>query len=134
MKAEFDKIISSIFTCVLFTVAFRFVYYMMVHWKENELTFPDENYKDKKGWIGLSVCVGVMLLLNVFFFVYCVVFCGVYVNTQYGWFYSGLWSLFFIWGVFSFVYIVIISLIQYLGQQNTKIQKVVNYMKELFIF
>ena len=71
-----------------------------------------------------------MLALIVFFFYYCVVFCGIYIKTQYGWFYSGIWSLLFNWVIFAPFYILIISLVE----NKTDKASCVYYMKRLFIF
>ena len=70
-----------------------------------------------------------MLGLSIFFFYYCIVFCGMYVNTQYGWFYSGIWSLFWNWVVFAPLYIVIITAIESTGNIVCAY-----YMKRLFGF
>ena len=70
-----------------------------------------------------------MLILSVFFFYYCVVFCGIYVNAQYGWFYSGIWALLWNWIAYAPIYIIIISLVEANGGE-----KCGYYMKRLFVF
>ena len=70
-----------------------------------------------------------IVLLDVFFWYYTIVFCGIYVNAQYGWFYSGIWSLMWVWVVYAPIYILIISLFEHCGNQCC-----VYYMKRFFIF
>ena len=39
--------------------------------------------------------------LDIFFFYYCMGFCAVYVNAQFGWFYSGIWAMIFNWFIYG---------------------------------
>ena len=75
---------------------------------------------------------GVMVILIIFFFYYSVAFCGVYIQTQKNWFYSGIWSLFWNWVIFAPIYIVIISVLEY--KKHVIDDPVIYYMKRLFCF
>ena len=87
----------------------------------------------KKNIVRKVIVFVFMLAIVIFFFYYAVVFCGVYVKTQYGWFYSGIWSLLFIWIGFAPLYTLTITTAQYVrGVQDE--DKVVYYLKELFVF
>ena len=75
------------------------------------------------------IACALMLGLNIFMWYYTVVFCGVFTHAQYGWFYSGIWALFWDWIVFSIVYILIIS-----GMESGGVSpSCIYYMKALFI-
>ena len=96
------------------------------------LMFPTDGERElsKNGMLIRRIIAGIfMLALNIFFFYYTIVFCGIYVNTQYGWFYSGIWSLFWVWICFAPLYIVIISAVENAGSEICAY-----YMKRLFIF
>ena len=70
-----------------------------------------------------------MLALTVFLFYYSTVFCGIYIHTQSGWFYSGIWSLLILWLVLNNLYIFIITIIEKGG-----CLKCSYYMKRLYPF
>ena len=70
-----------------------------------------------------------ILGLDVFFFYYCMGFCAVYINAQFGWFYSGIWAMIFNWFIYGPFYIFVISIIESFGGG-----KIAYYMKRLFIF
>jgi hypothetical protein len=73
-----------------------------------------------------------MLIISIFLCYYVTVFCAIYKNTQIGWIYSVLWSLILNWLCFSTVYILIISLIEYI--ENEKNSCLTYFMKRLFVF
>ena len=98
MKTEFEKIMASISTCIALTIIVRLITLVTLSQKE-KLTQQLQTNKATEQVIGeftksmlvRRIIAGVfMLALNVFFFYYCIVFCGMYVNAQYGWFYSGI--------------------------------------------
>ena len=140
MKSEFDKIISSIVTSLALTVIVRAIALVTFANKE-ELVNAIRSCKERKDRDDIidkfnkkmlirRIIAGVfMLALNVFFFYYCVVFCGIYTNAQYGWLYSGIWSLFWNWVVFAPVYLLIISAVESSGAKVCAY-----YMKQLFVF
>ena len=137
MKTEFEKIMASISTCIALTIIVRLITLVTLSQKE-KLTQQLQTNKAREQVIGeftksmlvRRIIAGVfMLALNVFFFYYCIVFCGMYVNAQYGWFYSGIWSLFFNWVAYAPLYILIISVIESSGNESCAY-----YMKRLFVF
>ena len=74
----------------------------------------------------------IMAIIIIFFFYYSVAFCGVYIQTQKNWLFSGIWSLFWNWIIFAPIYIVIISIIENKRQDIN--DPIVYYMKRLFFF
>ena len=137
MKTEFEKIMAAISTCIALNLVVRAI--SLVLYKDaniilEELASKKENSKEVKDYNFVlmirRIIAGVFMLgLNIFFFYYCVVFCGMYVNAQYGWFYSGIWSFFWVWVVYAPLYILIITWIESCGNKIC-----VYYMKRLFIF
>ena len=120
MKTEFEKIMSAIATTIALTVVARAI--ALVPYGQKE--------KSTKGVVIRRIISGVfMLVLEVFFFYYCIVFCGIYLNAQYGWFYSGIWALLWDWIAFAPIYIIVISIVEVNGGE-----KCGYYMKELFAF
>ena len=75
------------------------------------------------------IAIIIILILDVFFYYFTIVFCAIYRNTQAGWFYSGIWG--FIWNnlVFSIIYIIVISIVESNGNEMISY-----YMKRLFCF
>ena len=141
MKTEFEKIMASIATSIALTIIVKAIILVTLSQKtdlSNKLYSAKSNEEKQrilnifsKSYLARRIISGIfMLALIVFFFYYCVVFCGIYIKTQYGWFYSGIWSLFFNWIVFAPFYILIISLIE----NNSGNTPCVYYMKRLFIF
>ena len=140
MRTEFEKIMSAICTNMLITFFVRLIC-MVAVWERNDLgesIIRAKNQRAKFLSIGdfnnRTMCkralAGVfILLLDVFFWFYTITFCGMYVKAQYGWLYSGVWTLLWIWAVFAPIYIFIISLVEYNGNPNCTY-----YMKRLFIF
>lgn len=137
MKTEFEKIISAIVTSIALNIIVRAITIVTYSQKENLVAMykpGDNNEKVINDFINSMlirrIIAGVfMLALNIFFFYYTIVFCGIYVNAQYGWFYSGIWSLFWVWICFAPIYILLISVIENAGNSQCAY-----YMKRLFIF
>ena len=141
MKHEFDKIIYSILTTLALNVVARAIYLVTVS-QRKDLESKVEGGKsldEKEKAINEFVksmlprrllAVIFLVIVNVFFFYYVIVFCGIYINTQYGWAYSGVWSLFFNWVIFANIEIGIISILEY----NKVNEDVVYYLKKLFLF
>lgn len=140
MKTEFEKIMSAIATSIALTIIVRAINLVTIDSRNklsNDILAAKSNEEKEKvindfsnSMLVRRIISGVfMLALNVFFFYYVVVFCGIYVNTQYGWFYSGLWALFFNWVVYAPLYVLIISLVEMKGGNNCAY-----YMKQLFVF
>ena len=137
MKTEFEKIMASITTCIALTIVVRLIT-LVTYSQKQQLGQQLQTNKATEQVIGeftksmivRRIIAGIfMLALNVFFFYYCIVFCGMYVNAQYGWFYSGIWSLFFNWVIYAPLYILIISAIENSGSDSCAY-----YMKRLFVF
>ena len=140
MKTEFEKIMSAIATSIVLTIIVLAINLVTIDSKNklsSDIMSAKSNEEKERvisefssGMFVRRIISGVfMLALNVFFFYYVVVFCGIYVNTQYGWFYSGLWALFFNWVIYAPIYVLIISLVEMKGGNNC-----VYYMKQLFVF
>lgn len=101
MKTEFEKIMASIATSIALTIIVRAIS-LVTMTKKTELSNNLNNAKSNeekqsiannfaKSYLARRIISGIfMLALIVFFFYYCVVFCGIYIKTQYGWFYSGI--------------------------------------------
>ena len=58
------------------------------------------------------IAIVIMLVFDIFLFYYCVVFCGIYANAQNGWFYSGVWTIFFVWIVIAPLIIFVLTVIE----------------------
>ena len=138
MKTEFEKIMSSIATSIALNIIVRLICLVTLSQKEqlnealknNKKEMREEVNKFSIGFLPRRIIAGVfMLALSVFFYYYCVVFCGIYIKTQYGWFYSGVWSLLWNWIIYAPIYILIISLVENSGKAGCAY-----YMKKLFIF
>ena len=141
MKSEFDKVMSAIASSIVLTVIAKAII-LVTYRNREELGKAIENNKNVeeikkeinkfhmsmliRRILGIVFCA----VIGVFFFYYCVVFCGVFVNTQLGWLYSGIWTLMVNWVVLANVFIVIVAIVEY----NTKNKEVTYYLKRLFIF
>ena len=140
MKSEFDKIMSAISTSVLLALFVRLLV-LVPYFIKNDLADEILRAKNQRNKFGVIqdfnyrmlprriIALVFIVLLDVFFWYYTIVFCGIYVNAQYGWFYSGIWSLMWVWVVYAPIYILIISLFEHCGNQCC-----VYYMKRFFIF
>ena len=143
VKAEYGKILSAIATCIALTLIVRAIGLISYESKikiEQDVKNVDEDEKGerlleftKANILRRIISFVFMFVIVIFFFYYTIVFCGVYVNTQYGWFYSGIWSLLFIWVGLAPLYILIITIVQYVKGDQYE-DKVVYYLKELFVF
>ena len=143
MRKEFGKIILSILLQIILAIIFRIIVLISLD-ERNNLCDEIKMCKDiveasrrvsrfeKKMVLKRIITAVLMLVIYVFFFYYCVVFCGIYINTQRNWFFSGIWSLFWNWFVFSPIYIIIISFIE--AKNRTTYTPSVYYMKRLFFF
>ena len=103
--------------------------------KENEVpNFMMEkvNMFEKNMFIKRIIGGILMLLIITFFFYYSVVFCGIYIKTQWCWFYSSIWSLLWNFFFFSPVYIAVISFIEH--KFGYSFDEKVFYMKRTFVF
>lgn len=138
MKTEFEKIMSAITTSIALNIIVRLICLVTLTQKEELGEALKNNKKEIRGevnkfnmrFLPRRIIAGVFMLgLSVFFYYYCVVFCGIYTNTQYGWFYSGIWSLMWNWIAYAPIYILIISLVENSGKTGCAY-----YMKKLFIF
>ena len=149
MRKEFHKIILSILCQVVLTVLIKL---LMIVWlkqreelkmsltkctlKYNEsinadIVFKVEQFQKQMLFKRLLGAL-LMLFIVIFFFYYSVVFCGIYVKTQFNWFYSGIWSLFWNWVIFAPIYILVISIIEY--KKENSFDPLVYNLKRLFCF
>ena len=97
----------------------------------NELVIKVEQFQNEMFYRRIiSACI--MVFIIIFFFYYSVAFCGVYIQTQKNWLFSGIWSLFWNWIIFAPIYIVIISVIENKRQDIN--DPLIYYMKRLFFF
>ena len=71
-----------------------------------------------------------MLFIIVFFFYYSVVFCGIYIKTQWCWLYSSLWTLIWNYLILSPIYIGIISVIEHNKMEDKQKKKDNKYYKD----
>ncbi|MCQ2819559.1 MAG: hypothetical protein MJ252_20035, partial [archaeon] len=138
MKTEFERIMAAIAFCCGVTLVMRFV---------NLTTFSTKNYLNENftnfedfgptyevyyyAMLPRRIIAGLLMLgLNIFMYFYVVVFCGVYINTQFGWFYSGCWALMWDWIIYAPLLIVIISAMEAIGVADAYL----HYVKAFFIF
>ena len=143
MRKEFGKIILSILLQVVLAIIFRFIILVTLD-ERNNLSDEIKECKDiyetsrrvtrfeKRVLFRRCITLVLMLIICVFFFYYCVVFCEIYINTQRNWFFSGIWSLFWNWFVFSPIYIIIVSFLE--STNRNSYTPSVYYMKKLCCF
>ena len=129
---EFDRIFVSILTSIVFTVLLKVMNLITYERKESlsklyKDDIPDDIDKEKGKLRFISYII--MTFFWAFFWYYCTIFCSMYVNAQYDWLYSSIWSLMLIYFLFSPVYILVISILDFSGFEVTTF-----YMKRLFIF
>ena len=140
MKREFHKIIYSILTTMALNTLIRSIVLVSKNQFDdlNNLIKGENDNEEKtsgckefakKMLLRRIIAFVLMLLIDVFFYYYTIVFCSVYINTKFGWFYSGIWG--FIWNylVFANLYIIAISIVE----SNGKLL-ISYYMKRLFCF
>lgn len=123
MKSEFDIIISSIVTTMALTMIIKAVNYVSEFDKEelsvtcqkaNNINQAYQGIKDfwRKGLWKRILSYILMILISGFLCYYSVVFCGIYIKTQYTWSYSGVWAILLNWVLFCPFSILIISAIE----------------------
>ncbi len=147
MKHEFGRIILSILISMLFTFIIRAVSLVSYTTRTSLGTDIFLEY-NKRGIIDHSkystiktftrnhqvfktICAGLIFLISIFYWSYTIVWCYAYYNAQFGWFYSGIWSLFWVWIVFAPIYIIILSILEIYTIDNVKLMY---YLKNLFFF
>ena len=129
---EFDRIFVSILTSIVFTVLLKVMNLITYERKESlsklyKDDIPDDIDKEKGKLRFISYII--MTFFWAFFWYYCTIFCSMYVNAQYDWLYSSIWSLMLIYFLFSPVYILVISILDF-----SRFEVTTFYMKRLFIF
>ena len=141
MKTEFERIMSAIATAVALNLIIRAIC-LVTYQARDEISNriqSTHNPEEKKNvlidfsnsFIVRRIIAGIFMLgLSIFFWYYTIVFCGIYVNAQYGWFYSGIWALFWNWVAYGPFYILIISSIEMVEGMD----KCAYYMKRFFVF
>lgn len=137
ISKEYQQIIYSILTSIGFALIIRAISVVTYLQKEEVIKeYLKEKDKNKivkdfeKSMLVRRIIIAIfMLALTVFLFYYSTVFCGIYIHTQSGWFYSGIWSLLILWIVLNNIYIFIISLIEKGGSLKCSY-----YMKRFYPF
>ena len=150
MRKEFHKIILSILCQIALCVIIKLIILVTLKKRNdfktaikksctidkhknlsNELVVKIEQFQDEMFYRRI-ISSFIMTIIIIFFFYYSVAFCGVYIQTQKNWLFSGIWSLFWNWIIFAPIYIVIISIIENKRQDIN--DPIVYYMKRLFFF
>ena len=138
MRYEYHRIILAQVTSFGLTLIVRLINLITLNKRQiiiNEISSSEDNKNEvvknyqKGNWIKKIITLIFILGLDVFFFYYCMGFCAVYINAQFGWFYSGIWAMIFNWFIYGPFYIFVISIIESFGGG-----KIAYYMKRLFIF
>ena len=76
----------------------------------------------------------IMFFIIMIMSLYSIGFCYLYYHAQKSWFYSGIWSLFWVWFVFAPLFLFLISLFQTFIHNNEKLIQYSYYMKTLFFY
>ena len=133
---EFDKITYSILSTMAVTIVARLIVFLTYNQKLNFENNIKDNGKDGAIknlncflFIRRLISATFMLILITFFYYYCIVFCGIYIHSQAAWFYSGLWTLFWVYLAFCPLYILIITVFE-----TSNSESIVYCMKRVFIF
>lgn len=135
MKREFGKIICSIVLVAVTNVVLRFILLPRYGNANRNNSARRKRYSDTemntetKIKIKLAVSYIIMLILSVFFFMYSVVFCDVFIHAKNCWFYSGLWTTMLIIFGFAPFYILVLSIFD-----SGRHDECMFYFKELFLF
>ena len=138
---EFLRILLTLAVSILCTLIIRLIIlvtygqrnkyvddYMLVPTNQKKYEFSVKFEKN----VLIRRCIAgfIILFFFVFFWFYCVVFCGVYIHSQFGWFFSWIWLLILVWIILVPLYILLISLFEKIFGNNA----CVYYMKQLFLF
>jgi hypothetical protein len=138
MRYEYHRIILAQLTSFGLTLIVRLINIINLNKRQEIINQVSSSEDDKESIIknyqkGNTIKKIITLIfilgLDVFFFYYCMGFCAVYTNAQFGWFYSGIWAMIFNWFIYGPFYIFVISIIESFGGG-----KIAYYMKRLFIF
>ena len=137
MKKEFGKIISSILITMLFTIFIKFINLTSFKKADDVLTSIKKNLDNdylgnrlKKKKLLMIITAIIMLIIGIIMWLYSIGFCYIYYHSQKSWFYSGIWSLFWVWIIFSPLFLFLISLYESI----TGNEEITYYMKRLFCF
>ena len=138
MKKEFGKIISSILITILFTIIIKLINLTTFEEKKNLATIFSESStkndygkKFTKDKLLYRIIAGIIMFIIFFImWLYTIGFCYIYYHAQKSWFYSGIWSLFWVWIIFSPLFLFLISLYESI----TGNEEITYYMKRLFCF
>jgi hypothetical protein len=138
MKKEFGKIISSILITMLFTIFIKLI--NLTFFEEKNIlatifsessTKNDYGKKFTKDKLLYRIIAGIIMFIIFFImWLYTIGFCYIYYHAQKSWFYSGIWSLFWVWIIFSPLFLFLISLYESI----TGNEEITYYMKRLFCF
>ena len=141
MKREFGKIISSILISMILTILIKLINItsfseketlVLLHLETRERRFKDEFTKNKI--IIRNIAGFIMFFIIMIMWLYSIGFCYLYYHAQKSWFYSGIWSLFWVWFVFAPLFLFLISLFQTFIHNNEKLIQYCYYMKTLFFY
>ena len=148
-KEFFYKIFPSILLQICFCVIAKVILIVTINQKNRLKDKLRTCYKQEGGGISNDIVIKVdefqnelflrrilscvfMVIIIVFFFYYSVAFCGVYIQTQRNWFFSGIWSLFWNWIVFAPIYIAVVSFLE--SSKKDPDNTCIYYSKRLFCF
>ena len=140
MKREFGKIISSILISMILTIIIKLINITSFSEKESVVLLhleSRERFKDeftKNKMIIRNIAGFIMLFIIMIMWLYSIGFCYLYYHAQKSWFYSGIWSLFWVWFVFAPLFLFLISLFQTFIHNNGKLIQYCYYMKTLFCY
>jgi len=141
MKREAGKIFASLFTSMLCCIIVKLIS-LVTKGQRDKLESDLRETTDKNGrqvvmndfsskmMLRRMISLAIILILEVFFWLYCTVFCSMYVNTQYGWFYSGIWTIIFAWFGFAPLFIFALSFIEFNNKHS--MATIIYYIKHLF--
>jgi hypothetical protein len=123
---------------MLFTIIIKFINLTFFEDKNIlAITFSDltkrKEYGKKftKNKLLYRIFAGIIMFIIIFImWLYSIGFCYIYYHAQKSWFYSGIWSLFWVWIIFSPLFLFLISLYENI----TGNEEITYYMKRLFCF
>ncbi len=137
MKKEFGKIILSILITMLLTFFIKFINLTSFK-KANDIVSNRENNcvndilgnRLKKKKLLMIITAIIMLIIGIIMWLYSIGFCYIYYHSQKSWFYSGIWSLFWVWVIFAPLFLFLISLYENITDK----EEITYYIKRLICF
>ena len=137
---DITRIIAVIVSSMILTVIMRLIVLVTYKRKEeltNEIKVcqnnnePIKKFTDEMFVRRLIVQI-LMLVITLFVFYFTFAFCNRYPKAQYSWAYSTVWSVIFDYVLLSFIYILVVSIVE--THHNNKCSSCVYYAKRVFMF